>query len=268
MADDGSDSSTMYYPSDMLKDFKNIKFTVDGSGVSIAINSYRNNDAGSHPSAGKGGTQDAIVIKDALLQLDHTSVLSRAGGAQAYVDVFTGKGAPEAIGKVLATLADYSDKFIGKYGKGGGPARTCADWLADPSLSWNDTLQKISDEFLGLDCNGFVGNWLKRCDHALKLGPQNGPRDVYNARKLTRTKVEQIAYCDVVVWANFSHIAALDDVAGTGLPKINMCQSAGGGPRINEYSIAISSPGKFRLAGGIPASDVGGEVYVISPWAE
>lgn len=263
--DSGGDYSSFYYPSDMLADFKCISFQVEGSDVEISINSYRNNDATVHTSAADGGTQDALVIKDALLGLDVHNVLARAGGAQRYVDVFTGKGSPEAIADVLTTLADYSDKFIAKFGKGGGPARTCADYLAGDS-SWEDTLQSISDAFLGLDCNGFVGNWLKKCDHALKLGPQNGPRQVYNQRRQTRNAVDEIQEADVIVWANFSHIATVNCEAGGGSPKYTVCQSAGGGPRSNDYTIGVSSPGKFRLSGGYPAGDVAGEVFIISPW--
>ena len=267
MGDDNSgDDSSFYYPSDMLDDFKNIGFQANGSDVVIAINRYRNNDADNHPTPAKGGTQDALVIKDALLGLDVHNILARAGGSQRYVDVFTGKGSPDAIGNVLATLADYSDKFIARFGKSGGAARTCADFLADDNSSWQDTMQAISDAFLGLDCNGFVGNWLQTCDHALKLGPQNGPRQVYNQCKQTRTSLDDIEDADVIVWANFSHIATIDTEAGAGSPKFNVCQSAGGGPRINEYTISVKSPGKFQLSGGYPAGDVQGDVYILSPW--
>src|SRR6266700_4101557 len=132
---DPASNSAVYYPSDMLGLYQNMKFSVGGEPVSIAVNAYRNNDSGSHPTAADGGTQDALSIKDALAGMSG-DVHSRAGGAVSYVD-----------------------------------------------------------DFIGLDCNGFVGNWLKRVDHSLLLGPQQGPRDVYNKRRIVRKTVQEIAYC-------------------------------------------------------------------------
>ncbi len=268
--DPDPNSESVYYPSDMLDLYKNMKFSAGGESVSIAVNQYRNNDAGAHPSAAKGGTQDALSIKDALMSLDSTNIWSRAGGAVSYVDVFTGKGSPKAIAAVMQCFCDYSDRFIAKFGKDreGTPRRKCADWLADPNSSWQDTLQAISNEFIGLDCNGFVGNWLKMIDHSLLLGPQQGPRDVYNRRRVTRKAVIEVQYCDVVVWADFSHIAAINMASAVGEPHFDMCQSAGGGPRMNDYLIQASSSSTFRLSGWIPAKDVAGPVYIISPWPE
>jgi hypothetical protein len=243
-------------------------FYVGGEQVWISVNKYRNNDAASHPTPADGGTQDALSIKDALMGLDMSTVLGRAGGAQSYVDVFTGKGNPDAITEVLKMFYDYSAKFIALHANSPIPVRKrCAGFLADPNLSWQDSLQAICDEVIGLDCNGFVGNWLKTTDYTLKLGPQQGPRDVYNARRQQRMTVGEIEYCDICVWANFSHIAAIEDVAPGGSPKFNICQSAGGGPRMNEYSILQAGAGTFTLSGGYPAGDVAGPVYIISPWS-
>jgi hypothetical protein len=266
--DPGSDSA-VYYPSDMLGLYQNMKFSVGGEPVAIAVNAYRNNDSGAHPTAADGGTQDALSIKDALAGISG-DVHSRAGGAVSYVDVFTGKGTPEAVTAVMQCFYDYSDRFISTFGKDkvGSPRRKCADWLADEDTGWQVTLQTICHEFIGLDCNGFVGNWLKRVDHSLLLGPQQGPRDVYNKRKVVRKTVQEIAYCDVVVWTNFSHIAAINMTSEAGEPHFDMCQSAGGGPRMNDYIFRAAPDGTFTRTGGIPAKDVGGPVYVISLWPE
>jgi hypothetical protein len=259
-------ATTDYFPSDMLSDFKDIEFFTGGTRCKVEVDHYRNNNAAMFPTAAKGGTEDALVVKDALLGLDYHNVLARAGGASRYVSVFVGKGSPDAIGDVLTLLYDYSDKFIARYGKSSGPARKCANWLADDKLSWEDTMQKITSEFIGLDCNGFVGNWAQKADHALKLEPNTPPRGFYDRHKTVRKAVDEIQAGDVVVWTNFCHIAAIDTESGAGSPKFMMCQSAGGGPRINEYSIAVSSPGRFRLSGGFPAGDVPGEVYIFSLW--
>jgi hypothetical protein len=266
--DPGSDSA-VYYPSDMLDLYRNIRFSVGGEPVSIAVNAYRNNNAATHKSAADGGTQDALSIKDALAGMSG-DVIRRAGGAQNYMGVFSGKGSPEAIGAVMQCFFDYSDRFIKAYGKDpeGSPRRKCADWLADENASWQDALQRVCHEFIGLDCNGFVGNWLSRIDHSLRLGPQQGPKEVYEKRRIVRKTVREIAYCDVVIWANFSHIAAINTASAAGEPHFDMCQSAGGGPRMNDYVFRAAPDGTFTRTGGIPAKDVGGPVYVISLWPE
>ena len=252
-----------YWPSDMLSDYKNIRLTVEGVSVSVAVNCYRNNGH----ALEKGGTQEAIVVKDALLRAGGAkTVLARCGGPQQYFAVFSGKGAPAAIAQVMLCFHEFAGKFIDQNKNGTGPGKKCAAWLADDNLSWQDTFQNISNAFLGLDCNGFVGNWMQQTEPTFKLGPQNGPKEFYSHRKHVRTTVDSIEYWDVVIWANFSHIAVIENTAGAGLPRFDMCQSAGGGPRLNEYAFAVSSPGKFRMTGGIPKSDVAGEVFVISHW--
>ena len=258
-----------YGPSDLLADYKGLSVQAAGGVCNVAVNNYCN----AHNPPEKGGTQTALQVKDALLQVGgSTAVLTGAGGAQSYVDVFTGKGSVNSISAVMGEFVDYSDKFIAKFaslGKGDVRGR-CAGYLSDDKLSWQQTLQLISNEIIGLDCNGFVGNWLKVVAPELKVGPNTRPRDIHAVRKASRTKVEDIEYWDVCVWADFSHIAVIDgpvDLGGATPNSFNICQSAGGGPRMNTYSINPSSPGKFRLSGGLPAKDVAGEVYIVTHWA-
>jgi hypothetical protein len=258
-------SQSMYWPRDMLRDFKNIRFQVGGQAISISVNQYRNNDRVAFNTPAKGGTQDAMVVKNALLSLDGAKILTRAGGASPYYSVFSGKASPESIATVLAMFHDYSDKFVARYGKTAGPARRCADWLADKHLSWQDKLQKISDGFIGLDCNGFVGNWLRRTDPVLKIGAETPVPSFFGRRKSQRKAIEDILAGDVVVWAHGLHVAVIDQEAPGGA-HYHICQSAGGGPRRNEYVVRVSSPGKFRLSGGFPAGDVPGEVHICSLW--
>lgn len=257
-----------YAPSNMLDDFKGMSVQAAGGVCSVAVNKYRN----SNNAADKGGTQSAIQIKDALLQTGGAgNILAGAGGAQAYMDVFTGKGSVRGISAVLGQFATYDKQFVAKFGglPKTDPRRRCADYLADTNLSWEETLQAISNDFIGLDCNGFVGNWLKAVAPEFKISANTRPRDIYNARKASRNAVKEVEYWDVVVWANFSHIAAIDgmaDLGGATPDTFNICQSAGGGPRMNTYSIKPSSSGKFRLSGGIPEKDVPGEVYIVTLW--
>lgn len=254
-----------YYPEDMLKAFKAIAVNAAGTPVTISVNKYRNNDAANYKSPDKGGTQDALKVKDALMSLGMKDVLARAGGPNAYVGVFVGKGSPEAIGAVMETLVDYSERYIERYKKSSGVLKKVADWLADENLSWQATLQNVCDEVVGLDCNGFVGNWVRHRDNTSKIGPNTRPRDVFDMRKKTkRRKIDDIQPKDVIVWANYSHIAAVDWRPTSEAPKFNICQSAGGGPRLNEYLLRLSSDGAFTLQRPDPKGDVGGAVHIIS----
>ncbi|WP_446807908.1 hypothetical protein ACH50O_11355 [Methylomonas sp. 2BW1-5-20] len=258
------------WPSDMLGYYKKIKLKAAGTPVTISVNRYRNNDPSSHPSAEQAGTQDAIKLKDALLSLNMSNVLSRAGGANNYVNVFTGKGSPEAIGAVLSTLADYEEKFVKKFGglsyENNYALKLTADLLGDSSLSWQDTLQAICDEFIGLDCNGFVGNWLLKCDSSLKLNEQSGPGTVRGKGKVKRMHLKDIEEWDVAIWPGNIHIAAIER-PGSSDSKFWMCQSAGDGPSNQEYVLTESAPGIFTKTGGAnPKSEVGGNVEIYSLW--
>ena len=185
------------WPSDMLGYYKKMKVNFHAGSEVIAVNKYRNN---AYPLE-KGGTQNAMIVKSALYNLNHGDVVRRAGGGQNFQDVFSGKGSPEAIAAVLATFGDYQEKFVAAYGNlsydNNYPVRVTADWLGDPDLSWHDTLQAISDEFIGLDCNGFVGNWLKRADAGLLLNEQSDPPTVRGATKKKRMSLDEIEEWDV-----------------------------------------------------------------------
>jgi hypothetical protein len=258
------------WPSDVLGRYQKIRVTAsEGATATIAIRRYRNNDAASHPTPAKSGTQDAIKIKDALMGVA-PGAIAKAGGAQNYVNVFTGKGSPAAVAGVLQAMVDYADPFIKKHLKSSYPYSFVAEQMDDPSLSWEEALQNIADEFLGLDCNGFVGNWILLCDKTLKLTEQSNPPVVKNAAKKRRMTFSEIEEWDVVIWDNMSHIAVIqqpsfDPASG----KATMIQSAGEGPISHEYIFAESSPGSglFNKAGGGPAGkEVPGPVRVYSLW--
>jgi hypothetical protein len=136
---------TSPWPSDMIGYYKKMKVMAGGSPVSIAVNKYRNNDQASHPTPQDAGTQEAMKVKEALFSLNPGDAVARAGGSSNFYNVFSGKGAPQAIAAVLSTFADYGDKFVAKYSKRTYErdygVRLTADLLGDPQLSWQDTLQ-------------------------------------------------------------------------------------------------------------------------------
>lgn len=256
------------WPSDVLGRYHHIKVRASGEATAtIAIRRYRNNDKASHPSAGEAGTQDALKIKDALMGAA-PGVIAQAGGAQNYVNVFTGKGSPAAITGVLQAMVDHSAAFIKKYLKSSYPYSFVAEQMDDPSLSWEEALQNIADEFLGLDCNGFVGNWILLCDKSLGLTEQSNPPVVKNAAKKRRMSFKEIEEWDVVIWDNMSHIAVIEQTSDS-TSRLTMIQSAGEGPISHEYIFTQSKVGNglfTKTGGGPPNKEVGGQVRVYSLW--
>ena len=249
-------------PSDMLYAFKNMECTVGGGTAVVSVNKYRN---ANKASPADGGCQDAIAIKDSLRQVA-SDAWTRAGGAKAYMDVFTGKGSPWAIASVLETFGAYSDAFIKTFGKSGGgtPQRRCADILADKNLSWEQTLQSICDAFIGLDCNGFVGNWLRVVAPEFRLTPDDRADNVRAKAKAIRARIEDIEYWDVMCYSKNEHIAVIQGQASSPL-RFRVCQSAGGGPRMNEFGLLRSGTNTFKLAAPT-AQDIGYDFYVVSLW--
>jgi hypothetical protein len=64
-------------------------------------------------------------------------------------------------------------------------------------------------------------------------------------------------------YAANEHIAAIDRPSAT--DKFSVCQSAGGGPRMNEFGFIKTGTKTFKLAAPTP-QDIGYEFYVISLW--
>lgn len=248
-------------PADMLHTYKNMECSVGGGTAVVSVNKYRN---ANKPSAEKGGCQHALVIKDRLRGVAKDA-WPRAGGVAAYVEVFMGKGSPWAIASVLETFAVYSDAFINAYKNSKGtPEAKCAAILANDDITWEQTLQKICDEYIGLDCNGFVGNWLKVVQPDFKLNQNHKADEVRTKAKTYRTELAQIEFWDVMCYTQNEHIAAVNG-AGGAPGSFMVAQSAGGGPRMNEFKFLKTGTRTFRLAAPTP-QDIGNEFYVISLW--
>jgi hypothetical protein len=231
--------------------------------LTVSINKYRN----ANHSLETGGCQHAVVLKDALGQVAPTSS-RKAGGDKRWVDVFLGKGSPWAIASVLEDFYTYSDAFIARYGKDGPntPTGKCARFLADDTITWQQTLQAICDEYLGLDCNGFVGNWLRIVQPDFRINPDDRSSEILLKRPHAtyRTRLEDVEFWDVMCYVGNEHVATIDRPAGTP-SRFFVCQSAGGGPRINEHGIIQLSQKVFRLATPTP-QDIGSNFYIVNLW--
>jgi hypothetical protein len=248
-------------PAEALSAYKNMECSVAGGTAIVSVNKYRN---ANKASAATGGCQDALVLKDRLRGVAKDA-WDRAGGSTAYVDVFVGKGSPWAIAGVLETLAAHADAFAKAYLKSKGtPEGRCAAILANDDLEWEEALQRICNEFIGLDCNGFVGNWLKVVQPDFKLNQNDRADNVRAKAKAYRSNASEIEAWDVMCYTKNEHIAAVNSVSGPPY-RFMVCQSAGGGPRMNEFAFIKTGTKTFKLAAPTP-SDIGNEFYVISLW--
>lgn len=267
-------------PARMLYLYKNIRCAVPGGVATVSINKYKNNNHKHKrdPETKKitqkvaSSCEDGITLKNALIQAAPQAI-QRAGGPVSFMNVFVGKGSPSAIALVLESFVIHSDRFIQKFSapKTDPILKTVADLLADDTLSWQETLQTICDLHIGLDCNGFVGNWLKMFFPEFKLDQDSKANNVRNLKVTYRADQSEIGYWDIMAYAANEHIAAIECTAESqAVGKFAVCQSAGGGPRINPYSFRKSGrdgSGRqlFQLNPGT-ALDVGFNFYVVSLW--
>jgi len=103
---------------------------------------------------------------------------------------FQGKGSPEEIEMVL------------KLAVGCG--------LLTPTL---DEMQRYCNENIGLDCNGFVGNWVRAEGHG-SLTPGTHI-STFSSTGTKRSAISEIQARDLMVFVSNSHIMAIDSLSAT-----------------------------------------------------
>ncbi len=147
---------------------------------------------------------------------------------------YMGKGSPEDLALTL--------RLVNRYG------------LASAARG----LQGYSDDYLGLDCNGFVGNYTKACGLA---GPgPSSDMEVFYANGTARTRIEDVAARDILIWKHktgtYGHIAVIDvmyygpwDPAHKHFPRCVVVESSGGaGLHHSDYTLqsAVVEPATRR----------------------
>jgi hypothetical protein len=248
---------SMVLPSDLLKEYRSISVTTPKGSTTIAVRQYRCR------TPAYGGTADAEEVKDGFLGITKNAIVNEAGGADPLVNVFTGKASPEQFATVLALVAKYKDDFVKTYKKQLDTRGQCARMMEGyRDDQWSDMLQAFTDKYLGLDCNGFVGNYVRRTKMSA-LGPQHYPIEYYSHRKNLRKTVAEVSSLDLLVWADFQHIAIIEDLEGDDTVKAHVYQSTAGGPQESWHTLVANKAGNglFTLA---PASKVGGQFYLVT----
>lgn len=222
-----------WWPSDMLSAYKNITYETSSGPLALSVNKYRNGDGLVHPTPEDGGTQEGLELK---LALDNRKVcpdIRDRVGWHAYNDVWDGKGSPWSIAEVFSAMHEFSQE-LSAYCKNGTPfLRWVAKQIDDDQLTWTETFQRICDRTVGLDCNGFVGNWVRVNHPHSKLGPNMYLKKIDFALKRARGSTGEVRPWDIQLWNDRGHIAVVEAVYGR---TIYVCQSNGRGPNMQDYA--------------------------------
>lgn len=178
-----------------------------------------------------GGVGDSPVFWQCILQAARDGQVfynsSHVAGAG---QCFWGKGSPDDVAHALRIVEDVAQE---------NPGHPSLKRFQDV-LTGDDRVAKVCDQFIGVDCNGFIGN----------LGVENGipqaspnllPGLWKNVGPIDkwRSSVDEIQPLDVLIWPHDSHIAIIHDVKDG---RFTVCQSTGGGgPQISfGHSIAAA----------------------------
>jgi hypothetical protein len=196
------------------------------SGGFVAVTKYRS----ANPMFGGSASSPASVLANAVAQVAQarkdTSLFSLAGFSR----TFTGQGSMDNFIAAMSFINKYQDDFrkipaLKKY-------FTNADFL-----------QAMADDAcFGLDCIGFVGNYL--AESGLEKGyVGRRPLDYCTAFRPVK-KLDDITDISVVMLTNGLHIQLLEKVTNRDVGSIQatLCQSTAGGIQVN-YAVTIRAGG-------------------------
>jgi hypothetical protein len=250
-------SASSFYPSDLLDEYKSLWTRAESTLCTISINKYRCR------IPGFGGTVDPELVKDGFLQIEGGQILNEAGGAYAFVDVFTGKGSPNSIVTVIQAVYEYRLAFVKRFSGQPGVLGDCAAILKNNEGNPQKMLQEFCDAYLGLDCNGFVGNYVARAKRSnmtnlVSFGPQTDIATFLRVGKI-RKSIDAMDDLDVLIFPNNVHIAIIDSFEDES--HVNVVQSTGGGPQISRHGLVSAGDNKFTL---MPPTKVAGPVQIVT----
>jgi hypothetical protein len=243
----------VYYPSDLYDDYKDIRLNCGGTVVSVGVERYRNND---HTDS--SGTKNAKQVMFAFDRVSKGQARRACGTNQAWVDVFTGKGAPRTIGTALEQVYRYRLEFIDAHRnqKAVDPdAYECAQMLKTYADQPAAMMKEACWRYVGLDCNGFVGNFVRVVKP--RVGNANTkPKWFYDVRMGVRRTADDVDSMDLLIWADYSHIAIVDtyrqvEVDDRGRKsqqwRFNVVQCTGPGLIMEEKALTPIGGGLFRI---------------------
>jgi peptidoglycan hydrolase-like protein with peptidoglycan-binding domain len=191
-------------PEDMKARYLKMSFAVDGNQIDISLEHLKYQNMHFKDEVKNGVKVFNESCKDFLVSLIMNELQKKemawleenigprlAKGTPAFVArAFMGKGSPDDIQAVLKIAAKITTRLRG-------------DWRDQGSLS--ATLADFYHRNMGLDCNGFAGNYAKA------LGTSFGPESAipsFAPPGKRRRKLDEILPGDVIIW-DPTHIATI-----------------------------------------------------------
>lgn len=175
-----------------------------------------------------------------------------AGWVRAIQAAFSGKGSPEGIAKVLELVAKHDLWEVGY-----------PEWGADlkkQAVPMGKKLEQYCDKMIGLDCLGFVVNYVQSQENLLRdISPLNA--DLHNFRAtpfLPRSTMLEFHTGDIVVWNEPPrHIAVIGSRPALslvpGFPIVMAAADSNFGPEglvtANFYLKPKGDPGTYTFVG-------------------
>jgi hypothetical protein len=232
-------------PSAYVNRYKQIGVrTHDGQIKQVSMSRYLCN------RAEDGGVGDSPKFWQAIVQAARDAkIWYGSDAANRAGQCFWGKGTPNDVANALRIVDEVAST---------NPEHAALKPFG-AILKGEDRINKVCQEYIGLDCNGFVGNYAKenrlpQADPNLvpALWANLGPRG-NDGKPKWRAKVGEICPLDVLIWHGGAHIAIIDSVMGG---QFTICQSTGpGGPQTSTaHSIAEvknSADGWFQVSKGM-----------------
>ena len=137
-----------------------------------------------------GGTVAAEGFKNAIIRAKREHPDPNDARDIELAHTFTGKGYPDEISRSLTTVLR-----LHRY---------------DASLGIGPGLQRICDQHIGLDCNGFAGNFAKKAHLTHSHDPADrAPRD-WGEEPYRRRAINDVQANDVLVWTSGIHMAVVE----------------------------------------------------------
>ena len=185
-------------PSSMIAAYSRITVQLDAPLISVQVNVQKY--ACQHPGYGTGQAE-RMHYKDRLLGVigGGRGIAQNGMTPSRFVGVFSGKGTMDDIATCMRLAVRHRIFHH---------TRTIA---ADGLLPYQLLLQRVADDYVGLDCNGFVGNWAIY-NAVPGASASHFPLDWLSGRTARRTLAD-IQPFDVIVWASGNHIAMVETVA-------------------------------------------------------
>jgi len=243
----------------------------------VALNQYLCKDRGN----GGNDSAHSFYKNFRWIKNEYGENLNRSVGGRAIDLALKGQGNDKAfieIWNFMLKHKDLLDKYkvevCGRANKDGSKdveQKGKIKQIYFDKMSDRAALQEmVQDRFFGMDCIGFVANfliWVGEWDKYYGVSPRKYPQRVC---KINIDEISEVKPLDFMVWNG--HVAIVDWVweqIDDKRARIDFCQSSSGGPQCNEWVTLRQTNGKginggreFTIDGGTPAPPVRGHFTI------